>query len=234
MKRPTEKLQSFAAIIVYSMAEDGPSMGSTPLSSKVPSRNTSSGDLKGLAGEAVEGNAEGLGAGLQQDKKERTYLAGSKALDALAKLIQATESFFHPSNYGAWAPQLVRFSLFASSFRKDIIFLTSICSIFFFFTFKQGRFLQTVTYEFYKRQKEEERPECKTPLEWRLTPKIRREFVLTMRTVALLSMFSRDALTIANSQAAIKTMGFLEPELIFPAVLERAYPALETLLEVSC
>lgn len=54
-----------------------------------------------------------------------------------------------------------------------------------------------------------------------------------MRTVALLSMFSRDALTIANSQAAIKTMGFLEPELIFPAVLERAYPALETLLEVN-
>jgi len=46
-------------------------------------------------------------------------------------------------------------------------------------------------------------------------------------------MFSRDPLTIANSQSALKTMGFLEPDLIFPAVLERAYPALETLLEVS-
>lgn len=52
-----------------------------------------------------------------------------------------------------------------------------------------------------------------------------------MRTVALLSMFSRDPLTIANSQSALKTMSFLEPDLIFPAVLERAYPALETLLE---
>lgn len=52
-----------------------------------------------------------------------------------------------------------------------------------------------------------------------------------MRTVALLSMFSRDPLTIANSQSALKTMGFLEPDLIFPAVLERSYPALETLLE---
>lgn len=40
-------------------------------------------------------------------RKEKTYLAGSKALDALAKLIQATEGFFHPSNYGAWAPHLV-------------------------------------------------------------------------------------------------------------------------------
>lgn len=117
MKRPTEKLQSFAAIIVYSMAEDGPSMGSTPLHSKVPSRNTSSGDLKGLAS-----GGEGLGSG---GKKERTYLAGSKALDALAKLIQATESFFHPSNYGAWAPQLVRIFfpfISRSSSRKDIIF----------------------------------------------------------------------------------------------------------------
>lgn len=46
-------------------------------------------------------------------------------------------------------------------------------------------------------------------------------------------MFSRDPITIANAQAALKTMGFLEPDLIFPAVLERAYPALETLLEVS-
>lgn len=122
--------------------------------------------------------------------------------------------------------------------------LTSSCS--------QGRFLQNVTWEYHKRQKvrsspslslrplnlplsqEEERSDCKTPLAWRLTPEIRREFVLTMRTVALLSMFSRDPLTIANSQAALKTMGFLEPDLIFPPVLERAYPALETLLEVRC
>lgn len=97
----------------------------------------------------------------------------------------------------------------------------------------QGRFLQNITFEYYKRQNEEERPDCRTPPEWRLTPEIRREFVLTMRTVALLSMFSRDALTIANSQSALKTMGFLEPDLIFPPVLERAYPALEGLLEVS-
>lgn len=57
--------------------------------------------------------------------------------------------------------------------------------------------------------------------------------MLTMRTVALLSMFSRDPISIANSQQALKTMGYMEPDLIFPAVLERAYPALETLLEVS-
>ncbi|KAK4703609.1 proteasome activator subunit 4, partial [Phenoliferia sp. Uapishka_3] len=184
MKKPADKLGSFAALIVYSMSVDSPPSGATPFGSTAPSRTTS----------------PGPGIGLGAVGRTKTYLAGSKALDSLAKLIQATESFFHPSNYGAWAPIL-------------------------------GSFLQHLTWEYHKRQKEEERADCKTPLAWRLTPEIRREFVLTMRTVALLSMFSRDAITIATAQAAIKTMGYLEPELIFPAVLERAYPALETLLE---
>jgi len=34
--------------------------------------------------------------------KDRTYLAGCKALDSLARLIVSTESFFHPSNSGSW------------------------------------------------------------------------------------------------------------------------------------
>jgi proteasome activator subunit 4 len=33
---------------------------------------------------------------------QTTYLAGSRALDSLAKLIASTESFFHPSNSGTW------------------------------------------------------------------------------------------------------------------------------------
>ncbi|SCV72468.1 BQ2448_4005 [Microbotryum intermedium] len=178
MKRPADKFASFAAIIVHSMAVDAPASGTTPMPSRPASPVTTA------------------------KKQQKNYLAGSKALDALAKLVQATEGFFHPSNYGAWAPNL-------------------------------GRFLQNVTWEFHKRTKEEERADCKTPLEWRLTPTVRLEFVKTMRTVALLSMFSRDPMTIANAQAALKLMGYLEPDLIFPALLERSYPALETLLETQ-
>lgn len=104
MKRPAEKLSSFAAIIVYSMSNDANPSGSTPFGSKVPSR-------AGSPGPGSKPNSHGLlgvaTANLIKVKKERTYLAGSKALDALAKLIQATESFFHPSNYGRWAPMLV-------------------------------------------------------------------------------------------------------------------------------
>lgn len=32
----------------------------------------------------------------------QTYIGGSKALDSVARLIASTESFFHPSNSGAW------------------------------------------------------------------------------------------------------------------------------------
>lgn len=31
------------------------------------------------------------------------YVAGSKALDSLDRLITSTESFFHPSNAGPWS-----------------------------------------------------------------------------------------------------------------------------------
>lgn len=31
-----------------------------------------------------------------------SYLAGSRALDSLDKIITSTESYFHPSNSGPW------------------------------------------------------------------------------------------------------------------------------------
>ena len=44
-------------------------------------------------------------------KKQKTYLAGSKALDSLARLIVSTESFFHPSNSGSWTADVRHFIL---------------------------------------------------------------------------------------------------------------------------
>ena len=153
MKKPSDRLHSFAVIIVYSIAYDG---------------------------------------------DDANLVGGSKALTQLAQFVQATETFFHPSNWGPWQAQL-------------------------------SSFVQHLTWEYAKRQKAEERQDCRTPVEWRLTPANRREFVKMLRTVSLLGMFSKDAVTSLSSQSSLKRMAFLQPELVLPAILQRGYNSLESL-----
>src|ERR1700729_913203 len=98
--------------------------------------------------------------------------------------------------------------------------------------------------EFSRRWKEEESPACLTPVvghvfglidrliyefdtvrllqTHRLTPAIRRAFVKTLRTPALLSIFSKDPVSMAYAQASLRVMALLEPALIMPELLERA------------
>lgn len=54
----------------------------------------------------------------------------------------------------------------------------------------------------------------------------------SLRTVALLAMFSQDSVTVSNIQSCMKSMSIMEPDLILTPVLERAFPALEALVEV--
>ncbi|SNX83239.1 related to BLM10 - proteasome activator subunit [Melanopsichium pennsylvanicum] len=175
MKKPSDRLRSFAVIIAYSISRDGPSASKAASASNVPTP-TDAGASKPLT----------------------TYPAGSKALDHLAKFVQATESYFHPSNWGMWQISL-------------------------------SNLVQQIMFEFLKRVKEEERPQCKTPQQYRLTDEMKTEIVSILRTVCLLSMFSKDPITIAASQASLKRMAILAPEMVFPAVLDRAFNSLEAL-----
>ncbi|KAI9462941.1 hypothetical protein F5148DRAFT_1212253 [Russula earlei] len=93
------------------------------------------------------------------------------------------------------------------------------------------QFLRFLTSEFCKRWREEELPSCKTPLTHRLTPAIRRAFVLTLRTPALLAMFSKDPVSMGLAQSALRSLAFLEPALVMPDLLERAYSGLEVVNE---
>ncbi|KAI9033800.1 hypothetical protein CLU79DRAFT_851017 [Phycomyces nitens] len=85
--------------------------------------------------------------------------------------------------------------------------------------------------EFLKRWKQEREDDCNTPVERRLTPALRREFVLILRPVIYLSMFGKDHYTVGASQSTLTYLSWLEPTLIFPGLLERIYPSLETLTE---
>ncbi|KAH8919753.1 hypothetical protein BT69DRAFT_1352911 [Atractiella rhizophila] len=216
MKKPTDKIQSFSTILVYSMSVDSvaasasiekgvltPATGvGTPRLSRTNTSSAGTATNGGVGGNLLVAALAGSGKERDRKKPKKSYVGGSRALDSLNKLVQALESFYHPSNYGDWTRTLTRF-------------------------------LQMVTSTFYRRWMEEQRPKCKTPTGRRITKEIKREFVLTMRTVALLSMFSKDGLSSLAGMAALKNMALLEPDLIFPAILERAYPALENLVETN-
>ncbi|KAL1709113.1 hypothetical protein EV121DRAFT_267575 [Schizophyllum commune] len=91
--------------------------------------------------------------------------------------------------------------------------------------------LHHLTTEFIQRWKEEELPECDTPVGQRLTPAIRKSFVQILRTPALLGMFSKDSGSMSHAQGALRTMALLEPGIIMPELLERAYSGLEVVNE---
>jgi len=94
-------------------------------------------------------------------------------------------------------------------------------------------FIQDLAWLFLSRWKQEELANCKTPIEWRLTPQIRQQFVLCLRPVALMSIFAKDHTSMASARACLHCMAILEPELIVPPVFERAIPSLTNLEETA-
>ncbi|KAJ4476693.1 hypothetical protein J3R30DRAFT_3704168 [Lentinula aciculospora] len=108
------RIPSLARIIVYSMAPDGlpapPSNVPTPFFSPSPSGMNTPSIGSSTLGEYLSAP---LGKGVHG--KGKTFLAGSKALDSLARLIASVESFFHPTNSGAWTTDL-------SAFIKSIVY----------------------------------------------------------------------------------------------------------------
>lgn len=105
------RIPSLARIIVYSMAQDGiptpTSNAPTPLYTPVASGVNTPQVPDGSVGDY-------LTVPLQHwnPTKGRTYLAGSKALDSLARVVASTEHFFHPTNSGSWTADLTAFLKF--------------------------------------------------------------------------------------------------------------------------
>jgi proteasome activator subunit 4 len=60
---------------------------------------------------------------------------------------------------------------------------------------------------------------------------MRRTFITILRTPILLAMFSKDPLAMGAAQGSLHTMALLEPGLIMPEILERAYGGLEVVNE---
>ena len=64
-----------------------------------------------------------------------------------------------------------------------------------------------------------------------MTPGIRRAFVNILKTPSLLAMFSKDPVCMSYAQGALRSLAMLEPSIIMPELLERAYGGLEVVNE---
>lgn len=215
-KKPLDRTQSLAEVIIWSMAEDSPiapvGTAAVPTRSGTPADNHSTpvppnaGPVarvkNGLTPMSRSGSSDSLAAAGERIEASKKYLAGSKALDSLATLIRSIESFFHPSNSGPWSP-----------------FLTC--------------FLAHLTNNFVARWKAQLLPSCTVPMEWRLTPEIKREFVLCLRPVALTAMFNREMDSAQPAITVLRRLAILEPDLIMPAIMQRAVPSLQGLEETQ-
>ena len=121
---------------------------------------------------------------------------------SLNQLLEATETFFHPSNLGKWSTQLFQF-------------IQSIAA----------KFVSRVNRERYKTQKWE--PEI--PDAYLITDANIEEFVKMLKPVTLLALYSK--LGAITSSKVLQFLAHLRSDLVMPDLLEKTYIALGTLTE---
>jgi proteasome activator subunit 4 len=122
-------------------------------------------------------------------------------LTKLEGLIQAVETFFHPSNSGSWTRPLAQFVFYLADF-------------------------------FVLRWNRERSGEMDVPEGRKLNDAVKRRFVLCLREVTFMGMFSKSDKAMQYSLSALQSLAYLEPNLILPGALQKIYPAMQGLVEV--
>lgn len=122
-------------------------------------------------------------------------------LSQLEGLIQAVETFFHPSNSGSWTRSLAQLVYYLADF-------------------------------FVLRWNREHSGEMDVPEGRRLNDALKRRFVLCLREVTFMGIFSKSDKAVAYSLSTLQSLAYLEPTLILPGALQRIYPAMQGLVEV--
>lgn len=119
----------------------------------------------------------------------------------LEGLIQAVETFFHPSNSGTWTKLLAQLVYYLADF-------------------------------FVMRWNREKSGEMDIPEERRLNGELKRRFVLCLREVIFMGIYSKSGTAMNFSLSTLQSLAYLEPELIIPGALQRIYPSMQGLVEV--
>lgn len=85
---------------------------------------------------------------------------------------------------------------------------------------------------FVMRWNREQSGELDTPPERRINDALKRRFVLSLKEVMFMGLFSKKAKSLNAYFGAIQGLAYLEPHLILPGALQRFYPSLQGLVEV--
>ncbi|KAJ2865396.1 Proteasome activator BLM10 [Coemansia aciculifera] len=94
-----------------------------------------------------------------------------------------------------------------------------------------SRFLRNLSKELLERITAESDDDCRVPVDMRLTRRMRRRFVLSLRTLAMLLLFSKSEDSISMSHSTLKHLAEVEPDLIFEPLLETLYTAIDSVTE---
>lgn len=120
----------------------------------------------------------------------------------ITNLFKALHSFYHPSNVGRWTVRL-------------------------------GSFLQNLPKMFVKRLRRERYKEMKwlipVPEAYKLTDAQVTDFVESLKSSVFVAMFSKFGSH--DASMALRSLATLRPEIVVPPLLEKMYPAMETLIE---
>uniref|UniRef100_H2Z3X1 Proteasome activator complex subunit 4 C-terminal domain-containing protein n=1 Tax=Ciona savignyi TaxID=51511 RepID=H2Z3X1_CIOSA len=134
-----------------------------------------------------------------------SMLGGSnteKVLKNLKLLFECTETYFHPSNYGKWCHNLLTFMFsLAMKFANRI---------------HRERFKKVFW-------------EPKVPESHQITDDNIIEFVMILKPVTIMSLYSKQASI--SAPRILQILAYLRPELIMPPLVEKTYVALNTLTE---
>ncbi|KAJ2758894.1 Proteasome activator BLM10, partial [Coemansia sp. BCRC 34490] len=94
-----------------------------------------------------------------------------------------------------------------------------------------ARFLRQLSKELLNRSREEAKEETAVPASARLPRHIRRRFVISVRTLAMMLLFSKGEDLVSFSHSTLKYLAEVEPDLIFRPLLETLYTAIDAVTE---
>lgn len=195
---PVPVVADFATIIVYSMAEDSEILEGVESTSATP------------------GNITPVSSAISRLKTAATTSASTDSLVEAGKKAELSRKSVGGSKSLHYLHNFLQASEMYFHPSRHSHHSLVLCS-----------FIKVLASQFLRRWKQEEIRGKHIPSQWRLTPRIKREFVALLGNLAMMSMFSHDAKAIAASKDCIKSLAHLEPQLIVTPMLERVMPALQ-------